>query len=310
MKAACMGCSSPPGASPSIVVTSWPSQVTASVRQASTRLPSTHTVQAPQVPWSQPFFDPVRSRCSRSRSSRLTRASTSANRVSPLTSISMLASIRPCAPPLDTAARSIRSLRLSVAEVAVDPGEDREHVDALRVGDALAVGVRDVRVDRQHGVRPAEQIGAAGVAEAGAAVVLRVADELVRVGVAAGHELGCRAHSRPGAGPAGARHGLVEELAGQLDLVLDAIADVIDAGAVREGVHEARSGQLREPARQGRALDGVIELHDSDVVDDLLLHPRAALEAVVRVRVRRTAGVTEARVAVESGHVIRAGAVE
>ena len=43
------------------MVTSWPSQATASVRQASTRRPSTQTVQAPHVPWSQPFLVPVRS---------------------------------------------------------------------------------------------------------------------------------------------------------------------------------------------------------------------------------------------------------
>src|SRR5579859_3936923 len=73
--AVCMGCSSPSAARPSIVVTARPSHATASVRHASTRLPSTHTVHAPQVPWSQPFFDPVSPRCSRKASSRLTRGS-------------------------------------------------------------------------------------------------------------------------------------------------------------------------------------------------------------------------------------------
>ena len=42
-----------------------------SVRQELTRRPSTSTVQAPHWPWSQPFFVPVRSRCSRSASSRV-----------------------------------------------------------------------------------------------------------------------------------------------------------------------------------------------------------------------------------------------
>src|SRR4029077_18416309 len=70
--AACTGCSSPSAARPSIVVTSRPSHATASVRHASTRLPSTHTVHAPHVPWSHPFFDPVSPRCSRNASSRLT----------------------------------------------------------------------------------------------------------------------------------------------------------------------------------------------------------------------------------------------
>src|SRR6266853_1423815 len=48
--ASCTGCSPPSAARPSIVVTSRPSQVTASVRHASTRLPSTRTVHAPQQP--------------------------------------------------------------------------------------------------------------------------------------------------------------------------------------------------------------------------------------------------------------------
>ena len=86
MNARCIGCSSSPSASPSIVVISWPSQAIASVRQASTRRPSTQTVQAPHVPWSQPFLVPVRSRCSRSASSRLTRGSSSTTCCPPLTS--------------------------------------------------------------------------------------------------------------------------------------------------------------------------------------------------------------------------------
>lgn len=49
--ARCIGCSSSPSASPSIVVTSRPSHVIAGVRHASTLRPSTHTVQAPQVPF-------------------------------------------------------------------------------------------------------------------------------------------------------------------------------------------------------------------------------------------------------------------
>lgn len=57
--------------------TCLPAQRTASVRQLRTRRPSTCTVQAPQAPWSQPFFVPVRSSRSRSTSSRLSRGSTS-----------------------------------------------------------------------------------------------------------------------------------------------------------------------------------------------------------------------------------------
>jgi hypothetical protein len=61
-------------ARPSMVVTCAPSFMTASVRQELTRRPSTSTVQAPHWPWSQPFLVPVRSRCSRSASSRVVHA--------------------------------------------------------------------------------------------------------------------------------------------------------------------------------------------------------------------------------------------
>ena len=53
-----------------MVVTSAPSFMTASVRQEMMRRPSTSTVQAPHWPWSQPFLVPVRSRWSRSASSK------------------------------------------------------------------------------------------------------------------------------------------------------------------------------------------------------------------------------------------------
>ena len=46
-------------ARPSIVVTSRPSAIAASVRQERTRRPSSSTVQAPHWPWSQPFLVPV-----------------------------------------------------------------------------------------------------------------------------------------------------------------------------------------------------------------------------------------------------------
>ena len=60
-----------------MVVTSAPSCITASVRQELIRWPSTRTVQAPHWPWSQPFLVPVRSRCSRSRSSSVVQGATS-----------------------------------------------------------------------------------------------------------------------------------------------------------------------------------------------------------------------------------------
>ena len=56
--ACCIGCSSPSGASPSIVVTSRPSARKAGIRQLWTGMPSSQTVQAPQSPASQPFLTP------------------------------------------------------------------------------------------------------------------------------------------------------------------------------------------------------------------------------------------------------------
>src|SRR4051794_38855425 len=87
MNASWIGCSSP-----STVVTSEPSQATASARHAFTRRPSSSTVHAPHWPWSQPFLAPMRSSCSRSRSRSDVRVSTVTARRSPLTPKVMAAS--------------------------------------------------------------------------------------------------------------------------------------------------------------------------------------------------------------------------
>ena len=84
MKAACSGCSAPAWLRPSMVVISWPSCITASVRQALMRLPSTSTVQAPHWPRSQPFFEPVSPTTSRSASSSVTRGSSASRWSMPL----------------------------------------------------------------------------------------------------------------------------------------------------------------------------------------------------------------------------------
>jgi hypothetical protein len=52
-----------------------------------TLTPFTSTVQAPHWPWSQPFFEPVRRRCSRSASRSVVRGSRSSALASPLTVI-------------------------------------------------------------------------------------------------------------------------------------------------------------------------------------------------------------------------------
>src|SRR3954454_13042444 len=85
MNAEGTGCSSSSHDSPSAVTTYEPWRAKASTRQALARRPSTSTVQAPHWPWSQPFFAPVRSRCSRSRSSSEVRLSTVSRRSSPFT---------------------------------------------------------------------------------------------------------------------------------------------------------------------------------------------------------------------------------
>ena len=67
-------------------------------------------------------------------------------------------------------------------EEAADPGQDLGDVDPLRVAHAAAVVVGDIGVDGEDRVGSAEQIGPAGVTEAGAARaaawVEREADEL------------------------------------------------------------------------------------------------------------------------------------
>src|SRR5947209_17501314 len=84
MNACCNGCSTPSFARPSIVVTSAPSFITASVMQELMRRPSTSTVQAPHWPWSQPFLVPVSSSRSRNRSSSVVQGAISSCRRVPL----------------------------------------------------------------------------------------------------------------------------------------------------------------------------------------------------------------------------------
>ena len=70
----------PGPASPSTVVTSAPSTMTANVRHDRTGSPSTSTVQAPHTPCSQPTWVPVSRRSWRSRSDSSRRAGTRADR--------------------------------------------------------------------------------------------------------------------------------------------------------------------------------------------------------------------------------------
>ena len=68
-----------------MVVISRPSTRAASERHDFTRLPSISTVQAPHWPRPQPFFEPVRCRCSRRASSSVVRGSSVSRCSVPLT---------------------------------------------------------------------------------------------------------------------------------------------------------------------------------------------------------------------------------
>src|SRR4249919_3086919 len=92
-KASCIGCSgAPSAASPSMVLTSWPSAITASVVQDFTALPSRCTTQAPHCEVSQPTWVPVSRRFSRRNCTRRVRGSTSAVTALPFT-VSLTAGI-------------------------------------------------------------------------------------------------------------------------------------------------------------------------------------------------------------------------
>src|ERR1700751_3349635 len=98
-----------------MVVIASPSCITARVRQELTRRPLMWTVHAPHWPWSQPFLVPVRSRCSRSASSRVVQGAMSSDRAWPLMFMEteILAGAGTACPPLAPAvlARAIGELR-------------------------------------------------------------------------------------------------------------------------------------------------------------------------------------------------------
>src|SRR4051794_40314780 len=68
-----------------MVVISSPSCIAAKQRQEFTRRPLMCTVHAPHWPWSHPFFEPVRCRCSRRQSRRVVRGSIRKSYFLPLT---------------------------------------------------------------------------------------------------------------------------------------------------------------------------------------------------------------------------------
>src|SRR5262249_47499237 len=96
--ACCSGLSCPPCATASIVVTSCPCICTVKIRQERAGLPSTHTVQAPQTPCSQPICVPVRCKSSRSASDSNLRGWARNSCVSPLT-LSRIGTLLIASPP-------------------------------------------------------------------------------------------------------------------------------------------------------------------------------------------------------------------
>src|SRR5205085_1760502 len=79
------GCSAPSCASPSIVVTSFPTAAETAVTHEGTVCPSSRTAQAPHCPSPQPYFAPIRPSSFRKHSSKLRSPSTQTARVCPLT---------------------------------------------------------------------------------------------------------------------------------------------------------------------------------------------------------------------------------
>src|SRR5262249_12529510 len=95
--------------------------------------------------------------------------------------------------------RHVRANELACLDAA-DEAQGLRQVDAIRVCHAGAVAVRHVRVHGQDDVRAAEQIRAAGIAEANAALALRrirgQLDELDALDVVALNELARREEAR------------------------------------------------------------------------------------------------------------------
>src|SRR5215468_2493626 len=130
---------------------------------------------------------------------------------------------------------AIGRLELAVSgDDRVDEVQRRRRVEAVRVPDAVALAVGHERVVGEDDVRPAEKIGTAGVAEAGAALVDVVLDERVADRVVAGDQ--SRRREEPREGVAWGRLARAAARAASVDEVLDAVADEVDARSHRERV--------------------------------------------------------------------------
>src|SRR4029453_1854187 len=148
--------------------------------------------------------------------------------------------------------------RVLAVRNAVDEAQDVGQVDALRVGNACAVAVGDVRVHREDGVRTAQYVGTAGIAEAKAAFastgIGRQLDEfntlyVVALNQQAGREISREKKNCFRGAPAA-------------DESLHAITDDVDLRVHGQRVDEARCGELRELPGISRRAQG----DDSDVV--------------------------------------------
>src|SRR5215813_1512048 len=114
-------------------------------------------------------------------------------------------------------------------------------VEAVRVADAVALAVGHERVVGEDDARSTEQVGTAGVTEAGPTLVHVVLDELVADRVVAGDQR--RRREEPREAVPGDRLARAAAGAATVEEVLDTEADEVDAGSHRQRVDQALSRQ-------------------------------------------------------------------
>ena len=141
-----------------------------------------------------------------------------------------------------------------------DPAQDLWQIYTLGVSHSGAVAVGDVGVDSQDGVGAAQQVRAARIAEAGAALALGWIGGQAQVPVAvheiAGDELCKSVQAHAQAGP--------DRGTTAVDLLLDAITDQVDVSLIGQAIDQAFR-------RQGSVLvyhagrDGLAQYDDTNI---------------------------------------------
>ena len=117
-----------------MVVISRPSMSAASERHAFTRLPSISTVQAPHWPRPQPFFEPVRCRCSRRASSSVVRGSSASRCSVPLTRSSTSSGAGVAPAPCATASGLVSWQQVSSGQNAAGHRGELQQLASCHVG--------------------------------------------------------------------------------------------------------------------------------------------------------------------------------